>query len=227
MGPKNQAGPEVLVKNKGKNNKKNKKIRQVLSNPLMGNDFVSTEKQNEDLKKVIQEKLRNLYPKTNVSTGAVLSDLSNEDKKKVFVLPKKDRVAKIKTLKAERRTQLKSEGDFLPKLFQSGIIFGIKKTLRALEKNQIKALVYDSNANFDALKVLFDRGQIPMVPLPDLSAIVREIVEFPALCISFPKDNLEPEVVKHFQVSSLCQKYFVQFCVNKIFNYFSRLFWML
>merc|ERR1712008_143211 len=58
---------------------------------------------------------------------------------------------------------------------------------------------YDSNANFEALKVLFDRGQIPMVPLPDLSPVVRDIVEFPALCISFPKGNLEEEVTKHFQ----------------------------
>ena len=97
---------------------------------------------------------------------------------------------------------MNSAAKVLPKIYQSGVIFGLKKTLKALENDQIKALVYDSSSNFEALKVLFDRGQIPMVPFPDLSNIVRDILEFPALCISFPKNIPEPEVVKHFQVST-------------------------
>ena len=197
-GPKSQA---TVTPAKSKNKKKSQKARQVLSNPLMGANIAVVEKQSEELKKLLQEKLTNLYPKTNVPTGVVLSELLEEDKKKLFALPKKERVEKIKSLKSKRRAEIKSTGDFLPQAYQSGIIFGIKKTLKALEKDQIKAIVYDSNANFEALKVLFDRGQIPMVPLPDLSPVVRDIVEFPALCISFPKGNLEEEVTKHFQVS--------------------------
>ena len=197
-GPKSQA---TVTPAKSKNKKKSQKARQVLSNPLMGANITVVEKQSEELKKLLQEKLTNLYPKTNVPTGVVLSELLEEDKKKLFALPKKERVEKIKSLKSKRRAEIKSTGDFLPQVYQSGIIFGIKKTLKALEKDQIKAIVYDSNANFEALKVLFDRGQIPMVPLPDLSPVVRDIVEFPALCISFPKGNLEEEVTKHFEVS--------------------------
>ena len=198
-GPKNQA---TVTPAKSKNKKKSQKARQVLSNPLMGANIAVVEKQSEELKKLLQEKLTNMYPKTNVPTGVVLSELLEEDKKKLFALPKKERVEKIKSLKSKRRAEIKSTGEFLPHIYQSGIIFGIKKTLKALEKDQIKAIVYDSNANFEALKVLFDRGQIPMVPLPDLSPVVRDIVEFSALCISFPKGNLEEEVTKHFQVSN-------------------------
>ena len=199
MGGKNKA-TEMQQQAKN-NNKKNTKVRQVLSNPLKGTNLVPVEKQTEELRKLLKEKLTNLYPKTNVPTGVVLSEISVDEKKKLFSLPKNERVEKIKSLKNKKREELKSAADILPKIYQSGVIFGIKKTLKALENNQIKALVYDSSSNFEALKVLFDRGQIPMVPFPELSSIVRDILDFPALCISFPRNNLEPEVAKHFQVS--------------------------
>ena len=93
-GPKNQA---TVTPAKSKNKKKSQKARQVLSNPLMGANIAVVEKQSEELKKLLQEKLINLYPKTNVPTGVVLSELLEEDKKKLFALPKKERVEKIKS----------------------------------------------------------------------------------------------------------------------------------
>ena len=120
-------------------------------------------------------------------------------KKELFALPRISRGPKIKELKKKKRLEINSQRKILPKEFQKGIHVGLRATLRALEKNSINALIYDSTTNFEALKILFDKGQVPMVPLPNLSKVVREITDFPALCISFPKESPSDQVKEHFK----------------------------
>lgn len=174
---------------------KKKKARQVLANSLALNIELN-QGQKEALKELIKEKLKNVFPKSQVPTQNVLKELSEAEKSDLFALSREERTKQIKALKAKKRSELNVET--LPKEYQNGLLMGLKSTLKSLEKNQVKALVFDSNVNFEALKVLFDKGTVPLVPVPDLSKLSREIVGFSALCIGFPKEIPNEKVAQHF-----------------------------
>lgn len=174
---------------------KKKKVRQVLGNPFTSHAIIA----NETLKQVLIEKLSKLYPKKNVPTQVILQELTNDEKKELFDLPPKERSDKIKTLKNEKRQVLNADKGLLDKDFQAGIFMGLKSTLKNLQKNNVQALIYDCNeSNFEALKVLFDKGQVPMIPINDLSKIVLETVEFPAMVVSFAR-HLDPKIEPFFK----------------------------
>lgn len=174
---------------------KKKKARQVLANPMTS----AVNLANDQLRQVLVQKLGQLFPKKSVPTQLVLQDLNDDEKKELFGLPIKERSDKIKALKVDKRKALNADKGLLDKEFQAGIFMGLKSTLKNLQKNQVRALIYDSNeSNFEALKVLFDKGQVPMIPMLDLSKTVLETIEFPAMVLSFPK-VLDAKIEPFFQ----------------------------
>jgi hypothetical protein len=178
--------------------KKVKKIakRQVLANPLaLKTSQDDTAK--EQLKTLLQSTLTNLFPQSQIPTAEVIDVLTDEEKADLFKIPKTDRSVKIKELKLKRRAEVNAS--VLPKDFQAGIVLGMKKGLRGLEKGHFRALVYDSAVNVNAIKCLFDKGKAPIIPLPGLSSLVRSITGFPALCVGFPIDVTNMDSVQHFQ----------------------------
>ena len=177
-----------------KQNKK-KKGRQVLVNPMTTEAKV-TEVQIEQLKICIQDKLEQLFTRP-FSSAQVLGDLSDTDKKELFDLPKNERAKKLKLLKSQKKNI--ASKDLLPKEYLSGIVLGLKKCLKGLEQKYLKALLYDSEVNVESIKVLFDKGQIPMVPLPGMSGVVRSITGFPALCLGLPAKIEDVKVEAFFE----------------------------
>ena len=177
-----------------KQNKK-KKGRQVLANPMTTEAKV-TEVQIEQLKICIQDKLEQLFMRP-FSSALVLGDLSDTEKKELFDLPKNERAKKLKLLKSQKKSN--ASKDLLPKEYLSGIVLGLKKCLKGLEQKYLKALLYDSEVNVESIKVLFDKGQIPMVPLPGMSGVVRSITGFPALCLGLPAKIEDVKVEAFFE----------------------------
>ena len=186
-------GPKAESKKKAQ-----KKGRQVVGNPLKS-AFSQNETDQKELKIALESSLSNLMPNNSVSTTEAFKELSEDDKKAIFSLPKNERILKIKDLKSQVRVRRNEQSILLPESVKSGIVFGLKKTLLALEKEDISAIIYDSNANFEALKVLFDKGQIPMVGFPNLSQLVKTQVHFPAVCIGIRLKGSSPEAVEHFR----------------------------
>ena len=155
-----------------------------------------TEVQVEQLKVCIQDKLQQLFTRP-FSSAQVLGDLSDTDKKELFDLPKNERAKKLKLLKSQKKNI--ASKDLLPKEYLSGIVLGLKKCLKGLEQKSLKALLYDSEVNVESIKVLFDKGQIPMVPLPGMSGVVRSITGFPALCLGLPAKIEDVKVEAFFE----------------------------
>lgn len=179
--------------------KKGKKARLVLANPLASQQEPNGS-QLADLEGLIKDRLSNLFPVTQVSSTEVISELDDASKANLFKLPRSERSKKLKELKQAKRSELNSANtNLLPKEYQTGVILGLKRTLKGLENKSLKGLVYDCDANIETLKCLFDKGSIPMVPLSGLSAIIREIVGFPALCMGFPSENKDEKIAAHFQ----------------------------
>ena len=71
--------------------------------------------------------------------------------------------------------------------------------MKGLEQKSLKALLYDSEVNVESIKVLFDKGQIPMVPLPGMSGVVQSITGFPALCLGLPAKIEDVKVEAFFE----------------------------
>ena len=155
-----------------------------------------TEVQIEQLKICIQDKLEQLFMRP-FSSALVLGDLSDTEKKELFDLPKNERAKKLKLLKSQKKSN--ASKDLLPKEYLSGIVLGLKKCLKGLEQKSLKALLYDSEVNVESIKVLFDKGQIPMVPLPGMSGVVRSITGFPALCLGLPAKIEDVKVEAFFE----------------------------
>ena len=112
-------------------------------------------------------------------------------------MPKNERAKKLKLLKSQKKNI--ASKDLLPKEYLSGIVLGLKKCLKGLEQKSLKALLYDSEVNVESIKVLFDKGQIPMVPLPGMSGVVRSITGFPALCLGLPAKIEDVKVEAFFE----------------------------
>ena len=192
----------------GVNNKKKSKGRQVLSNPMVNPMNKLDQKQMESLKTLLKSKLLNLYPNAQVSSGEVISSLSESEKSELFKLPRKERSSKLKEFKKQKRDQLFQNNPLLPDKFKTGIVLGLKKCLSQLEKKSLKVLIYDSDVNIEAMKCLFDKGDLSIIPLAGISSIVRTTLGFPALCLGFPKDISDPEVVEHFKpILDLCSSF--------------------
>ena len=82
-------------------------------------------------------------------------------------------------------------------LRHTGLVLFIYAT--SLLVDNVQAVIYDCGVNVDALTLLFDKGHIPMIPLPNLSDCVKDQIGFPALCLSFPKTIQDEEVLAHFK----------------------------
>ena len=124
--------------------------------------------------------------------------MKEEAKKELFEKNRHDRAKELKALKIKQRETMSSK-NLLPKKFQGGVHLGLKKTLKGLEQDNVQAVIYDCGVNVDALTLLFDKGHIPMIPLPNLSDCVKDQIGFPALCLSFPKIIQDEEVLEHFK----------------------------
>ena len=177
---------------------KKKKTVQLLSNP-MTNPVKAEQKHLEELKKLLREKLSNLYPNSQVSSAEIISELSETDKVELFKLPRKERAKKLKSYKILKREEISSTKTMLPSKFKNGLVLGLKKCLKQLESKTLNALIYDSEVNIDALKCLFDKGDLPMIPIPGVSTLIRELLGFPALCFGFPKNLNDVDIETHFK----------------------------
>ena len=176
-----------------KKNKK-KKARSVLPNPLVSKIIVQDQ---TELKSKLEAKIAKVFGKKSVSNESILATLSPEEKKSFQSKSKKERSEFLKAEKAKKRSEMNQ--DVLPKEYKSGIVVGLKQTLNMLEKDGLRSLMFDSSSNFEALKVLFDKGRIPMIPVPDLSDLVRRATDFPALCLGFPKVQDNTQVQEYFE----------------------------
>ena len=183
------------MKKMNKKQNKKKKGRQVLVNPLT-TDAKVTEVQIEQLKMCLQDKLQQLFSRP-FSSAQVLDDLSDTAKKELFDLPKNERAKKLKLLKSQKKSE--ASKDLLPKEYLSGLVLGLKKCLKGLEQKSLKALLYDSEVNVESIKVLFDKGQIPMLALPGMSGLVRSITGFPALSLGLPAKIQDVKVEAFFE----------------------------
>ena len=175
-----------------KKQSKKKKGKQVLANALV-TEAKATELQKDQLKNCIKEKLEQMFVRP-FSSAEVLGDMNEEDKKELFNLPKNERAKKFKLLKSQKKSE--ASKNLLPKEYQTGLVFGLKKCLKGMEQNSLKALIYDTEVNVESIKVLFDKGQIPMVALPGISGVVRSVTGFPAMCLGLPAKS--DDVVQDF-----------------------------
>ena len=199
----------------GKNNKKSK-ARQLLSNPMTNSISNPEKKPVEELQKMLRSKLSDLYSNIQVSSSEVISELSESEKTNLFQMPRKERTNQLKKYKNNKKNEIKSSKTLLPDKFKNALTLGLKKCLKGLENKSLQALIYDSTVNIEALKCLFDKGDIPMIPIPEVSNLVREITGFPALCLGFTKEIVKDvDLENHFQsILDLCKSFHPGFAVK-------------
>jgi hypothetical protein len=121
-----------------------------------------------------------------------LDSLAVDAKADLLKAPKKSRNEKLKSLKKELRDSKLPE--LLPPELKNSICVGLKNCLKEFDNDNVSALIIDSSVNLPALRCLVDKGKSPIVEVPDLCSVLKEVIGFPGMTIGFKK-NSNP----HFQ----------------------------
>ena len=116
-----------------------------------------------------------------------LDSLDTLAKAALLKAPKSERGDRIKKLKKEIRESKSPE--LLPAQLKESISVGLKQCLKEIEAENLRLVIFDSSVNLPAVRCLIDKGKLPFTGVPNLGAILKQVIGFPGITIGFKKNS--------------------------------------
>jgi len=162
-------------------------VKKSVENPLMKTKYEVESETAEQIKSSLKACCQGLFskPVTKKEAAFALKESSPEE----FKQKQKDKVVRKAEIKAKQKEMRRAADSTTQDDLESRqkLRVGLKQCLRALnggDRMHVSAVLFDSDVNFASIKCIFDKGNFPIVGIPQLAAYAKTLLGFPASCLA-------------------------------------------